>query len=323
MMSNRKALFLLISILCVLLSVVHPPPIQAEETLWAGILRMDGIIIPVSVYSDGIWKKAWTKSSFPFGTKPMPTEKVPASWLVASQRIPEEWFLIGGTTKPLMLKVKQVETYYSPAYKEWGFQTGYVDPKQKADGAIKGVAVGGKVVSGFQAKTVDPASDKLKGLIKWMETNFNNAEGNELRNNPSINFPDMIEKRVAENLFVDSAFEINTKSPARKIYYFELLRKYPFDADSGWNYYVESIYNCWVLDDGGSYEVLDAMMTLSNYTEANRLWITPAGLILIENKEYLIYQVVGNELHEVEVRLLDKHKVPLVFSRSSGPIRVN
>jgi hypothetical protein len=173
--------------------VVLPASSIEKSTAWVGILREDGIIIPVGVFQSAKWETSWpeavigghfTNDSGEPLPEILPLDKVPAKWLSGGGKIPKSWRLLRAGSGQHKLTAEKAVEFQSHCSRAWGVKTSFVGKTRTPEGhepKIKEGLVTSGIAKGWASEIVDPNSSESKSLLKLLREKFDLAEQDAIR----------------------------------------------------------------------------------------------------------------------------------------------
>jgi hypothetical protein len=308
--------------------VVLPASSVEKSAAWVGILREDGIIIPVSVFQSGKWKTSWpeaaigghfTNDSGQPLPKTLPLDKIPAKWLSSGGKIPKNWRLLRAGSGQHKLTAEKAVEFQSHCSGAWGLKTSFVGKTRTPEGVepkIKEGLVTSGIAKGWASEIVDPNSSDSKSLLKLLREKFNLAEQEAISKATKplyTGHPTLKNERVHKPFKAKKIFGMKTGRAKQVIYFIPIVRQYE-NPDC----YAESLYNVWVLRNDQNYKIVAADMILTNCDGNEGNWIYPVGIVSIEGRVYVVSWELGYEWENYTIRMLEKDALKTVLFVHGG-----
>ena len=263
---------------------------EVNVPFWIGIVRTDGVLIPIGTYDNDKWVKTWPESTIDDQPEidklikatdgKMKLEDIPASWLGAINKIPTQVYLWSEGARPKTISVLDSEFYHSHCSGGWALKT---DLPSKVERGAPTPKIG--IATNLNAN-VNPF-EKIKSnskiaapLIRAIKTKFEEKEKAG-------------RKGPIELLRI---YKARNEIDGRSLYFIKAHRKYPKpkgtpDSDC----YDVNILNSWVLfqDDKTSFLSAEFIITDCDGKEVNE--IVPDAVITIKGRRYTVSENYGYE----------------------------
>jgi len=308
--------------------VVAPVSSGEKSVPWVGILREDGIIIPIGIFHSAKWRTSWPEPDNDGGLindsggrrpKTLPLDKVPDKWL-SGTKIPRNWILFGPGLDQRKLIAEEATEFESHCSSAWGLKTSFVGKTRTPEGVepkIKEGLVTSGIAKGWASEIVDPNSSDSKRLLKLLREKFDLAEQEAISKATKplyTGHPILKNERVYKPFNAKKIFRMKTGRAKQVMYFISIVRQYE-NPDCP----AESLYNVWVLRNDQKYKIVAADMILTNCDGMEGNWICPVGIVSIEGREYVISNELGYEWENYTIRMLDKDALKTVlFVRGGG-----
>jgi hypothetical protein len=314
--------------------VVVPASSTEKNAAWVGILREDGIIIPVGLYHSAKWRTSWpepairghfTNDSGEPLPKTLPLDKIPSKWLSGGGKIPQSWRLLRVGSRQDKLTAEEAVEFRSHCSGAWGLKTSFVGktrtPKFFSPKIKEGLVTSG-LTKGWASEMVDLNSGESKSLVKLLQKKFDLAEEEAIRmaSRPLYTgHPTLKNERIHKPIKPKKIFRMKTERAKQAIYFISIVRQYeqPKKQET-YDCYAESLFNVWVLSNGQQYRMIAADMILTDCDGKEGRWINPLGLLSIENREYIISEELGYESESYTIRMVYKGVMQTVLNVPGG-----
>jgi len=126
------------AIITAVIMILAAPSFSKEKGdgfIWVGVMRNDGILIPVGLYQAGKWNSPWTdewdssRIELEDDTRQEKHRKklseIPSKWLGRTSKMPTKWFLLSKDGKSVPFNVLEAVKYTSHCIDMWGLKTDY------------------------------------------------------------------------------------------------------------------------------------------------------------------------------------------------------
>lgn len=218
---------------------------QATQSVFVGVLRADGLLVPTAIHDGTAWWNRWPFSyesdeSIQRLALPSSVNRIPADWLPPGVRLPEEWRVQMNTGGNISIRLR------SPARPKGfslaaliGLSTSYrvapsVDLSTVVDSEL-GVAVAGDATLGRFSSVSD---QETKVLLAALANDLERAESEEIArriqervsqpdwNGRPVVFPADEQKRKLIAMSSYSAVRADRKEQGRTFFYFKGQKDY-------------------------------------------------------------------------------------------------
>jgi hypothetical protein len=272
--------------------------IEAIEPLWIGIVRTDGILLPIGTYYKDKWTNTWPELSI--NEQPevdnlvkatngkVPLQDIPGPWKGAIKAIPATVYLWSEEHGPKNLKVLNAEQYSSHCSGGWALKTN-LQPTKKEKGAPTpkvGIATNSNA-NVIPFKMINSSKIGLP-LLQAIKAKFDEKE----KVSPGVSLKDR-EKGLIE---LSRIFKARDEIIGRSLYFIEAQRKYPKpsnapDADC---YNLNSL-NSWVMLQGNKISFLSSEFVASDCDGKEMNSIVPDVVISVQGRHYIVSENYGYE----------------------------
>jgi hypothetical protein len=281
---------------------------EAIDPLWIGIVRIDGILVPIGTYHKEKWINTWPEVSIdkqPEVDKlakatngKMQLQDIPNSWKGAIKAIPTKLYLWSGEPRPKILKVINAEQYESHCSGGWALKTN-LQPTKKEEGfptSKLGIATNynANVIS---FETIDKNSKIALPLVQAIKAKFDEKE----KITPQVSLKDREKGQIKLSRIYKAGHEINGKS----LYFIEAVRKYPrpSNAQDAECYNLNAL-NSWVMLQGNKVSFLTSEFVASDCDGKEMNFIIPDVVISVKGRHYIVSENYGYEwesytIHEI------------------------
>jgi hypothetical protein len=281
---------------------------KAIESLWIGIVRIDGILVPIGIYNKDKWINTWPEPSI--NGQPevdnlvkatdgkLHLQDIPGPWKGGIEAIPATVYLWSEEPGPKTLKVLNAEQYSSHCSGGWALKTD-LRPTKKVDYSPTpkvGVATTSKS-NVIPFKSLSKENKIPSWLIKAIKAKFDEKE----KINSHVSLRDREKGLVELSRIYKARHEIN----GRSLYFIEAQRKYPKprnapDADC---YNLNSL-NSWVILQGNKISFLSSEFVASDCDGNELNTIVPDVVISVQRGHYIVSENYGYEwesytIHEI------------------------
>ena len=300
----KKIILLTIIVLRISVAAVAS---EADLPFWIGIVRTDGILVPIGTFDNNNWAKTWPEPTIDDQPEidklvkatdgKMKLQDIPASWTGAIKKIPAQVYLWSEGSRPKGIAVLDAEFYHSHCSGGWALKTNLPSRVERGAPTPK---IG--IATNLNAN-VNPF-EEIKGnskiatpLIQAIKAKFEEKEKASLHGSPKVQENESIELlRVYK-----TRHELNGKS----LYFIMAQRKYPKPKDvADRDCYDLNILNSWVLFQGNSPSFLSTEFIITDCDGKEMNDIVPDAVITIKGKSYTVSENYGYEwesyrIHEI------------------------
>jgi hypothetical protein len=291
--------FILLTISLLQISVAAAAASEANLPFWFGIVRSDGILVPIGTYDNDNWVKPWPEPTI--DDQPdidklvkatdgkMKLEDIPASWLGALNRIPEQVYLWSEGSRSKGISVLDSEFYHSHCSGGWALKTDLPSHVERGAPTPKiGIATNLNAnMNPFEK--IKSNSRIATPLVRAIKTKFEEKE-NAGRKGP------------IELLRI---YKARHEIDGRSLYFIKAHRKYskPKGAPDS-DCYDVNILNSWVLFQGDKTSFLSAEFIITDCDSKEINEIVPDAVITIKGRRYTVSENYGYEwesyrIHEI------------------------
>lgn len=281
---------------------------EVLDPLWIGIVRIDGILVPIGTYHKDTWVNTWPETSIdeqPAVEKlvkakngKMLIQDIPDSWKGAIGAIPPKLYLWSKEPRATNLKVINAEKYWSHCSAGWALKTNLQPAKEDKVSPTPKLGIATNYNSNvIPFVTISKESKDALPLITAIKAKFEEKENIS----PQVSLKDR-EKGLIEIVRIyKTRYEINE----RNLYFIEAQRKYPKpsnaqDADC---YNLNSL-NSWVMLQGNKVSFLSSVFIASDCDGKEMNRIVPNVVISVQGRCYIVSENYGYEwesytIHEI------------------------
>lgn len=257
-----------------LLSVIGAESRSAggPESLFVGVLRADGAIVPYASYAGGEWKR-------------LPGDAAPDGIALAHRR----WYYVRSDgLAPLQAGSIVRFTGSHTWYEGWGVLTDF--PARLVDQSSFPIPRLGAVVSqpisavAFQATTDDGPE-----ILTVLRSEFERQEEEQLRSTPSFGHPQTPAARRLRPIRREAIYRTVAELGGGQVYYVILRREYsPVTKGGGTLYRPMSVLSAWLFKDAGRFNVASASLQLDSGSEMQISTAQPFAALRLDNHEYVL-----------------------------------
>jgi hypothetical protein len=290
--------FILLTITLLQISVVAAAS-EANLLFWIGIVRNDGILVPIGTYDNDKWVKTWPEPTIDEQPEidklvkatdgKMKLQDIPATWTGAIKQIPAKVYLWSEGPHPKGISVLDSEFYHSHCSGGWALKTSLPLREERGAPTPKiGIATNLNAnVNPFEE--IKSNSKIAKPLIRDIKAKFEEKE-NASR------------KGSIELLRI---YKARHEIDGRSLYFIKAHRKYPKprnapDSDC----YDVNILNSWVLFQGDKTSFLSSELIITDCDGKEINEIVPDAVITIKRRRYIVsenynYEWESYRMHEI------------------------
>ena len=272
---------------------------EAIESFWIGIVRIDGILVPIGIYNKDKWINTWPEPSI--GEQPevdnlvkatngkLPLQNIPGPWKGAIKAIPATVYLWSEDLGPKNLKVLNAEQYSSHCSGGWALKTDLQPTKEVDYSPTPKLGVASNYKSNVIPFESLSKENKLpSSLIKAIKAKFDEKE----KIDSDVSLKDREKGLFGLSHIYKARREIN----GRSLYFIEAQRKYPKpsnapDADC---YNLNSL-NSWVMLQGNKISFLSSEFVASDCDGKEMNSIVPNVVISVQGRHYIVSENYGYE----------------------------
>lgn len=281
---------------------------EAMHPFWIGIVRIDGILVPIGTYAKNKWVNTWPVTSIDEQPEidklvkatngKMLLQDIPNLWKGTITEIPTKVYLWSEGPRPKHLRVLHAEQYYSHCSGGWALKTNLTPTREERRSPTPklGIATNYDInVNPF--KMIKSDSEIALPLIQAIKAKFEEKE--------KVSPPASLTGRESGSIELTRIYKARHELDGKKLYFIEAQRKYPKpknapDADC---YNLNSL-NSWVLLHGNKMVFLSSEFIASDCDGKEMNHIDPDVIILINGKRYMVSENYGYEwesyrIHEI------------------------
>ncbi len=300
----KKSILLLVILLQISVAAIAK---ESKLPFWIGIVRTDGVLVPIGTYDNDKWVKTWPEPTIDEQPEidklikatdgKMKLQDTPASWTGAIKKIPSQVYLWSEGARPKSIAILDSEFYHSHCSGGWALKTNLPSREERGTPTPKiGIATNIDAnVNPFatiknDAKIAQPLIQAIKTKFEEMKKASHHAPFNS-REMGSIKLVGIYKAR----------HDVNGKS----LYFITAERRYPKpknapDADC----YDLDILNSWVLFQGGKTSFLGSEFIATDCDGKELNSIVPNAIITIGGRRYVVSENYGYEwesyrIHEI------------------------
>lgn len=287
----------------VLLSFLIGTVVVAEEAtgpLWIGIVRIDGLLVPIGTIPEGKRVNNWSITTISSGGKSDTNEpawdadgrrislqNVPDSWKGGNRVIPTKWYLWSEESQPKILKISHVEKFFSHCYEGWALKTdlhptGTVDfsPTLKV-----GIAIN-RFLKIIPFAPIDKDAGIAAPFFQAIKVKFH-----ELEKNTQYALQRNWEKGSIE---LSLLYRLKQEIDGSALYFLQAQRKYPRNTDGpDPDCYNMNSMNSWVALHGDSITFLSAEMHLSDCDGKGSYNVVPDLVLSLKGRYFIVSENYG------------------------------
>jgi hypothetical protein len=289
--------FILLTIILLQISVAGAAT-EANLPFWIGIVRTDGVLVPIGTYDNNKWVKTWPEPSIdeqPEVDKlvkatdgKMKLQDIPASWTGPIKKIHSQVYLWSEGSRPRAIQILDSEFYHSHCSGGWALKTNLPSREERGAPTPKiGIATNiDDNVNPFV--TIKSDEEIAQPLIQAIKAKF--EEMKKASPHASLNNREMGSIKLLG--IYKARHEVNGKS----LYFITAERRYPKsknapDADC----YDLDILNSWVLFQGGKTSFLGSEFIATDCDGKELNAIVPDAIITIGRRLYVVSENYGYE----------------------------
>lgn len=267
-----------------LLLLSTPAVAQDTDTLFAGVLRADGIAVPYAAYAQGEW--SW-----------LPWDSVPSAF---HRRSDEQWYLIRPDQPPLTIRGGSVVRFTGgdAMYEEWGMVTDY-GSREVDDEAFPVDRVGAilsRPDSAVGFAPVDLESSLAERHLSLLRLRFDDAEARALQADSAddeaergrLGHPRTRAERGGATLRLVQLQRSAGPVGEGHLTYAVLRRVYPVPTEGGVTCEAISELGAWVIERDNGLSLIKDALTLDNCTEMQLSVATPYAAIFPEGRTFVL-----------------------------------
>lgn len=261
-----------------ILSTICGFSIADEVPLWIGIVRVDGILVPIGTYKDN-WVKAWPEISIdeqPEVDKlakttngKMKLQDIPDAWKGGIKEIPAKVFLWSGGPDAKNLNVVDAEQYSSHCSGGWGLKTDL-----------------------HPTETVDCAPTPKVGIAANLQSNIIPFEHLNKESEIPSSLVNAIKAKFEAKAPVELTKIYRVKNRERVLYFIEAQEK---QLGSDPDCYNLNSTNNWVLVKGDKISFLSSELITTTCDSEGIHELIPGVLISVRGKQYIVSENYGYE----------------------------
>lgn len=274
---------------------------------WIGIVRTDGILVPIGTYDNNKWVKTWPEPTIDdqpavdklvkATDRKMKLQDIPASWMGAINKIPSQVYLWSEGSRPKSIAVLDSEFYHSHCSGGWALKTNLPSREERGAPTPKiGIATNldANVNSFEEIKSNSRIALPLSQAIKAKFEEKEKASPHGSLSDPKKGSIELLRIYKARQ-------EVNGKS----LYFIAAERKFPKsknepDADC----YNLNVLNSWVLFKGNKVAFLSSEFISTDCDGKEMNGIVPDAVITIKGRRYTVSENYGYEwesyrIHEI------------------------
>jgi len=272
---------------------------EASHPFWIGIVRIDGILVPIGVYDKDKWVNTWPELSIDENPEvdklvkitdgKVQLQDIPALWKGAIRAVPTNIYFWTQGPRPKILKVLYAERYYPHCSGGWALKTD-LQPTKKVDySPTPKIGIASNYATNVYPFEKIKSDSKISiSVIQAIKTKFEEKEKADL--------PISIKSQLAGSIELTRIYIATHELNGKSLYFVEAQRKYPKpkdeqDADC---YNLNSL-NSWVLLEGKKVSFLSSEFIASDCDGKEMNDIVPDAVISIRGKLYTISESYGYE----------------------------
>ena len=286
---------------------VAVPANEANLPFWIGIVRTDGILVPIGTYVNGKWVKTWPEPSIdeqPEVDKlvkatdgKMKLHDIPTSWTGAIKKIPTQVYLWSEGSHPKGISVIDSEFYHSHCSGGWALKTNLPSRKERGAPTPK-IGIATNINADVNPFEEIKSNSKIATLlIRAIKAEFEEREKTSPHGSPKVQGNESIELlRIYK-----TRHDLNGKS----LYFIMAQRKYPKPQNAeDRDCYDLNILNSWVLFQGNTTSFLSTEFIITDCDGKEMNDIVPDAVITIKGNSYTVSENYGYEwesyrIHEI------------------------
>ncbi len=281
---------------------------DAVDPTWIGIVRIDGILVPIGIYNNEKWVNTWPETSIdeqPEVDKlakatngKMQLQDIPALWKGPIKAIPTKVYLWSREPIAKKLNVINSEKYGSHCSGGWALKTD-LQPTKEVDYSPTpkvGIATNHKSnVIPFESYRKE---DKLPpSLLKAIKAKFD-------RKNP---------------IELTHIYKARNKIKGGVLYFIEAQQKYPYsDNTQSADCYNLNVLNSWVLLHGDKISLLSSEFISTDCYGKEIHDVVPNVVISVQGKQYVVSENYGYEWEFYTIHQLLDESMKEVLSVGGG-----
>lgn len=307
---------------------------RTPNTFWIGLLRADGIIIPIAQYHDGNWSNSWpTPVEISVNELHLPLNKIsdiPEAWLGYRASVANTWyfFSVNGDFKKINLLKPAVYETYDVA--NWGLLSNYSEKSIEPDKRIGIVLDSMDFVDRVDhwAK-IEQNSKNYQTIIKFLEPFFTSLETEKISEASTeqtvedkrlayTRHPIAEEERENERMTIDKLY--CCKSPkGRYLYYYEVRKEYEGIDSTGAECESITFMNGWInMPKDEEYIILDTNMYLTDCDFQEPTSHFPLSVLIINESAFAIVENKHYEVENYSILKIGNSDVQILITTEGG-----
>jgi len=280
---------------------------EALDALWVGIVRTDGILVPIGTYYKDKWINTWPQPSIdeqPQVDKLVkttngkaPLQNIPGPWKGAVKAIPENVYLWSEGSGPNNLKVLNVERYSSHCSGGWALKTSLQPTKKERAAPISKIGIATNFNTNvIPFKKIDDSRVGFR-LLQAIKTKFDEKE----KVSPAAPLKDRGNRAIELLEIYKAGNDIN----GRSLYFIGAQRRYPKPSDApDADCYDLNCLNSWVAQQGNKIFFLSSEFTATDCDGKEMNDVVPDAVISVQKRYYVVSENYGYEwesytIHEI------------------------
>jgi hypothetical protein len=268
----------------------------AMDPLWVGIVRTDGMLVPIAIHNQNTWTNNWPSPSMdeqPEVEKlvtakngKMQLQDIPNLWRGAIGAMPVKWYLWANDAPLMSLKAIDAQQYWSHCSAGWALKTNLQSAKEDAEAPTPklGIATSGKS-NVVPFVLLSERSPDAPLVVQAVKAKFKEKE--EVHSSK--------EHEIAA-IRILRIYRTSREVDGRSIYFIEAQRQFPGpDTAQDANCYDLHSLNAWAVLQKKTVTVLHAQFIASDCHGRERNDIVPDVVISVQGKPYVVSESYGNE----------------------------
>jgi hypothetical protein len=281
---------------------------ESIDPLWIGIVKTDGILVPIGTYFKDEWVNSWPAPSIdqqPEENQLVKTtngkiylQDIPADWTGAIKAIPTKVYLWPEERGPLALDVLYAARYKFACASGWALQTNFHQTKEiKLSPTRKSGVITNNKIDAIPFEAINTNNKIALPLIQAIKTKFDEKE----RVSPRVSLRDR-EKGLIE---LSRIYRARHEIYGRSLYFIEAQRKYPKprDAQDASCYNLNSL-SSWVMLQDNKVIFLSSDFIASDCDGKGVSHIIPDIVISTGGKRYVVSERYGYESESYTIQLI-------------------
>jgi hypothetical protein len=306
-----KSLFIFSTILLVNVNVR-----AVERPLLAGIVQVDGALLPFAEYKDQTWKNTWVIEEAVDGPKlaPIPLSKIPEKWTGYPPQTLSLWYLSSAGKQNTPLRAARARRVPMHCGELWGLETDF--PKQTVPERTFPVKKAGVAFTTSQKfsgiNAVEGETKIIEKISAFVKTTFDPLDQNARK--------DYSDVANASSMDISKLMKSEKTIDNKYWYYVEAKRMYGKKPET-------SDYSCprisfltgWIEEtSAGKLRFIGKSFYSTDCDMKEVRTDSPSGILSLDNRLYLFSQANGYEGESYSISAIDPDGIHSVLEGSGG-----